>query len=754
MRSKCGRCAGFVWLTVGLLAFQNETVHAQAKDQVKKLGQWSRDFAQSMPAVPFVVDLNLARRLEAAHDAIEEESWGDATRLLQSLIDNKEDSLVCLRRMGADGKAVVCWTGVRAEADKMLAKLPTHGREFYESTNGPRARAMLTEARQQGDLNLLEEIARRYFHTAAGVEATRLLGLHHLDRGRSNLAAQCFRRVLDRGNLSPLAPATLAVSVLAFRQSHDSRATKTWSELVTKSPAGVRIGQRQVTLPELEKELFRLDPVLFETNNRFTQDLVTTPRLEAKITRPTYHESATHAWLQVAVHQHESKSEVVIPAAIPLMLKDRFIYRSSGGLHAIDRETGKPIWQLVSAWGLDSMALDTRYQQFLQSWVGGYLIKNPHLLFENSTVGTLSTDGQRVYAVEDFVLPPYPPLYFYGSRRRWEMDPESTLHPDLASAAFHSRLMALDVESGKPMWEIGGRGETDGSELRDSYFMGPPVPLDGRLYTVVEKQHQLSLVCLDAAQGNVLWTQPLAVSLTGLLIDVARRSHAVQPAHSEGILVCPTNLGVVVGVDLFHRSLAWAHIYRDEAPVLDWEQPDLGRRGRGAPRDLPRLRDEWKAAPPAIAAGKVVVTTPDAPALLCLDLHNGAQIWKSDRMEDDLFLAGIFNNAALVVGRKGCRALRLDDGKPLWSADTGLVSGRGVAAGNIYYLPCRATVKEKRPAIYAIDLKRGTVLAHSAMPQGEVLGNLVKGDDAIYSQSVLAVTAYVPEKKEKKESDD
>src|SRR5207245_2489802 len=94
----------------------------------------------------------------------------------------------------AAGK-IVSWTGARAEAARLVTELPAPGREAYELLFGARARALLTEARDKRELSSLEEAARRYFHSEAGVTATRLLALHHLDRGHPRLAAACFSRL-------------------------------------------------------------------------------------------------------------------------------------------------------------------------------------------------------------------------------------------------------------------------------------------------------------------------------------------------------------------------------------------------------------------------------------------------------------------------------------------------------------------------------------------------------------------------------
>ena len=47
---------------------------------------------------------------------------------------------------------------------------------------------------------------------------------------------------------------------------------------------------------------------------------------------------------------------------------------------------------------------------------------------------------------------------------------------------------------------------------------------------------------------------------------------------------------------------------------------------------------------------------------------------------------------------------------------TGMPSGRGVASGNVYYVPLKEAVfsdKEKGPGIFAIDVEHGKVVAQT-----------------------------------------
>src|SRR5262249_15647623 len=93
------------------------------------------------------------------------------------------------------------------------------------------------------------------------------------------------------------------------------------------------------------------------------------------------------------------------------------VYRSSWALHArvakpVPREELKPgdvCWEAPSNWSLQKMLGDPKHLAALNQWLGIYFggRARPQIIFENSVIGTLSTDNQRVYTVEDFQVPPY-----------------------------------------------------------------------------------------------------------------------------------------------------------------------------------------------------------------------------------------------------------------------------------------------------------------------------------------------------------
>src|SRR5207245_8827514 len=200
------------------------------------------------------------------------------------------------------------------------------------------------------------------------------------------------------------------------------------------------------------------------------------------------------------------------------------------------------------------------------------------VLFENSTIGALSHDNQRVYFVDDLSIPPHP-----------SMMNQQNFGNAVSFNAFNdevqfSRLTAVDLETGKLRWTLGGRGTsqaltppvpprrivngapvpaappppepddkrdtlTSAADLTDTFFLGPPLPLSGKLYQLAEKNTELKLICLDPnkldAQNlpEIVWAQSLGTSNRRLPQDSLRRVQAAHLAYGDGILVCPTQPG-------------------------------------------------------------------------------------------------------------------------------------------------------------------------------------------------------------------
>jgi outer membrane protein assembly factor BamB len=766
-----------------LLAWLPLTADAQVQVQFKAVARPVPMGAAQPPkegeftdALSLPTDRKAKKSLESAEDLIKEEDWTKATYVLQSLLNSKQDLFVEIKRVDADDKESKQWTSIRLEANRLLGTLPPKGLEVYELQFGGKARELLSEAkklpeqrgseelRQKSSAEILATVAQSYLHTKAGAEAANLLGTHLLDRGQPVVAALCFERLLAKpANEGKTSPLTLLKAAVAFRRTGDAAgAARAWERLVKASPAGVDLGGRVVPLDELKKELDRVPDETVAVSqydwtmvngspSRSAHGKGGTPFLdEVSWTQPMSENDETiHLVAQAADHEVKRARNAVLPGFFPIAAGGKLIFRSYSGVQAADLRTGKLAWEQPANWSLEKLISDSRKKFALKQWMGMYTGGgNQHIIYENSTVGTLSTDNSLVYAVDDLALPPHPA---FMQQFQWGGQPSFM---ELNDAVHHSELMAIELETGKLKWQVGGRGEK--GELNDCFFLGPPLPLGGKLYAMVEKNSELRLVCLAAATGELQWAQTLAAVRDRLTGDVGRRVHAAHLAYGDGILVCPTNAGAILGVDLLTHSLVWAKPYREGTPPAPEQQFPNGMvrfgGGRGVmvmPQYNQHLSPDWKSSTPVVRDGKVVFTAPDGSSIYCLNLRDGGTVWKVNR-SDDLYLAGVYHGKVLLVGKQNCRALDLADGKQLWARETGVPSGYGVAGEKLYYLPLRASADDKEPEVCAINIDTGKIEAHSKMrkeavagsEKREAPGNLIFYDGKVISQTVSRVVAY------------
>ncbi len=413
-----------------------------------------------------------------------------------------------------------------------------------------------------------------------------------------------------------------------------------------------------------------------------------------------------------------------LPAGMPLSIGGKLLFRTHAGIQAVDNQTGRPLWHARLGLSLESILADPARKVQLDRWLGMY-----GGLYPNSTQGTLSSDGRLVFAVDDLPLPPHPShiMEMQAGKKHY--------FSTLRDAIYHNRLVALDAETGAVAWEAGGRTGNVPAELVDAWFLGPPLPLGNSVYALVEKKQDLSLVCLGCSRGELQWSLPLATAPTSLLLDVSRRVHAVHLAYHDGLLICSTHAGVVVAVNVLSRSLTWAHEY---PPLVREENPE-------APEGLVPVppQEGLKGCAPLIAHDRVVISSPDSDAVRCLQLSDGVLLWKAELAEEDLYVGAVTPEKVLVVGRHGCRALSLANGKTVWEHSTPRPSGqgtlcRGPGGDMVYYLPLQSG------DVLALNMDKPGASVQQHRHGSAALGNLVLQDGHLWSQTATAVTAFPP----------
>lgn len=772
----------------------------QAQDDPPAIGKPPRP-------VTVPTDLMFKHGMEKVAELIEEKNWEDAIETLQLILNKTENLLVPVARKGK----ARAWVPIHAEANRLLGSMPKAGKDLYEQQFGPSAEADLNKAKN--DPAKLAKVARRYLHTKAGPVALQLLAAYHAEHGQSHLAAAGFLQMLDRRGLEKLDGSTLYQMARAFLLTGATPAgERAWRQLVKRQQAGKL--DRHIPLEMLREQIDQLDkknaadappwPEYRGGPSRTEERKGGPPAMKAEFYTPL--QESDHKkfskFLEEAKDSLEKRRLPLLPAFSPIVVNGRACYRGYAGVYAIGLRTGKISWT-TEAEGGPELINRVLTRKIVQDWLQQFSQNNSlEILVENSVIGTLSTDGQRVFMVDDLIIPPYLPRrvssFDRNDRQRTSTssDPEDFPRKDIELRKLLSKIPAPvqaqvrgnilramaagpvsdEEEGGKLLWELPSPWDKK-CPFKESFFLAPPLPLDGRLYVLNEKEAMVRLVCLEPSddpekaittQPHVIWIQPLCKLLDRVELNLQRRLNAAHLAYADGILVCPTNAGVVFGVDLLSHEVLWVHAYRPEAlePVgsktkdRKKDEKKQGKKGdKEGDQPMPKPAEAqapWAATAPAIRDGKVVFTAPDGDSITCLNLRDGQLVWRQPRKQDDCYFAGIYSGKALIVGKAGCRALQLADGKRAWQTATGFPSGQGAASENVYYLPLQKGLKGK-PEICALDIASGKVTSRIAVPELDgqkqpcIPGNLVFTNGHMLSQSSTQLIAYPQAKAQQKE---
>ena len=681
--------------------------------------------------------------LDRAQRLLDESRDGEAAQCLGAILDSPDDYFF------RPDASLPVHRSLKAEARRMVGRMTKKGRELYELEFGSIAARMLDEAVTAGDVDGLAEVSRRFFHTRAGNEATFLLGFHHLDHGRPMAGALTFKRLWESSpNADQYEPAlSLALAACWLQASEPEKARGVLEGLESGQPGGaVQIAGEEVALDSHKGGLASwlaeiIGPAPVSDGSRGDQWSMLRgdasrnaagggggPLLTMRWRIPTTDDPEVESLIEDLRRDYAQEDMQLIPAFHPLVVDDVLLMRTVSKLQAVDFKTGKRIWEVPT---------EDPFDESLDS--AGNVASGRRTLLESSlrlrmwgdaAYGTLGSDGKYVFAVEDLKLEDG-----MGIRRQFVVNP---MRPaDAASLKPSNRLAAYEIRTGKLMWQVGGAANEHELRLGGTFFLGPPLPLMGDLYVLAELNGEIRLLALDSGSGDLLWDQQLTVVNRDVLNDPVRRLAGASPSYADGILVCPTSDKSVVALELTTRSLLWGYIHSTS---------DSQPRRQGmfmAPGQFPSADTggRWIDSSVVLAEGRVLVTPVRSDELHCLDLADGRLAWTQSR-NDDLFLACAYDGKAVLVGRRGVRALALNDGSVAWEKGSvefpegSSLTGTGFRSGNRYYVPLDTAT------VAAIDLDTGRLAETFESRERAVPGNLVCYKDKIVSQRADGVEAF------------
>lgn len=682
---------------------------------------------------------SIQQQIREAERALQEDRDSDAVVRLGDLLAGELGNDVDGDLMGQDffleiddarptGEPV---TGsLLSRARQMIGNLPSESLQTYELRYGPIARKMLNAAANTRDWHAVRDVRRKYFHTLAGFEASILLAQQELYNGHA-LAASFL---LDEVVKSPRAVNHLGRSVLLMHAAACQAAGREIPTIEGKL-GQIKVGGQPESIPDadgiaawLSERYSRAStaeagqteeyPLYGARSDRNGSDAGQMPLSNLRWMLDTTASPRQQRTVRSSMEELTTSGKLPPPSWVPLRVGGQLLMRTTERLVGVDYRTGKRVWTFP--WhpsnemfdkdesAIDAIPGDTESSDLLTQRV-----------WNDVPYGQISADEERVYLLDNLrevEFASFSPLNLRGTR------PADT---------GTNTLVALELASeGKLRWRLGS-GADEVSTLADAFFLGPPLPLDGRLYVMAEIAGDINLCCLEPNTGEELWRQQLvAVETGGIDADPIRRVAGAMPTFHEGLLICPTGAGATVAIDLADRTLRWGVNYDRN------HEMSRALSGRGRNPDTSQLMQRWYVGT-AIADGSAVLVTPiESDRLYGFDLLTGKRLFSRKARGYMRYLAGIRDGRFFVVGSSQVRAYDLK-GEMVWTTDRDMlaagqqISGLGMFGDGEYLLPTTAN------QIIRISLEDGSVIdrRNTMYP----LGNLIAVDGEVISQSATSL---------------
>lgn len=685
--------------------------------------------------------------LTRAREAISEERYSDAVSQLGAILtaDSLSDAPDSVGQdffYDTEGDASAR-RSIKTLAELWLGELPRSARQLFELKYGGVARATAEQAIEKRDYQLLNEVTRKYFYTPAGHEACMLLARRHLDEGRPFASATLFERVARSPDRAAYEPQASLLAAMSWRLAGlNERAEKVLRDLkqnygdnvVDLGPISVPIfAEGEAPLKWLEKHFgvaqqIRQNDVTQWAMHRGGADRNASaaggmPLVNYRWRTPTSYDPDDERLLRDIQRQNEVLGAPTIPSVSPLAIGETVLMRSARRLVAVDYQSGKRIWEFPWDDSPDDEAKAAMRRQPSGNGTLRYAELQERIL-QDATYGQLAAHNGNVFMISE--------LSFAESSAPSVQIQLGGIRSTNRTAGAFNQLVALNLKrQGAIHWIVGGEDGWDEPELAECFFLGAPLPIDGRLYVLLEQRGEIQLGVLEADSGQLLWRQQLArVDEIDITMDGKRRLAGATPTYADGVLICPTSAGAVVAIDLATRALRWGRQYKTPPR----SSPSSFRRNATT---LPQQGERWLDASVTVAEGKVLLTPIESDVLICLDLFDGSRVWSTPRNKM-IYVACIYRSQAVLVGVDQVLALDLESGGSSWKEPIQLggsmPSGRGFRSGDRYFLP--TTQNE----ILEIDLAKGAIVRR--VKANEPLGNLIAYRGGIISQGVEWLAAY------------
>jgi outer membrane protein assembly factor BamB len=599
----------------------------------------------------------------------------------------------------------------RSVIEALLRSLPADSLRSYRRQAEPLARAQFLQAVRDSDFESLRALPSRFPMTDAARDSLRFLAAWHLDRQEFAAADAAARRLETLPGLS---------------QTHRETARR------TVDLCDVKLAEQRTVAASTE--------AVTETRRK----LPTRAKLFPSMTQPDWQvdsglddEAATLT--RHALHEHFEQSIPILPRAQPLVVDGVVVRRSLTQVSAHDLESGRLLWSSESVSEAGQSASRLTMNLSLQELMSQKLARGLQI---DSLQSRLSSDGERVFTVESGagVLP-------------GRFAPRSTM---LGGSNYQSqtqnRIVARHLRTGKVEWNLtadpilAGMPEVtqnaeDRGKVGDIYFCGLPMPVDQNVLGLVQVGDSLRVYAANRSTGHLDWSLDIAEVSRLSPADSDWRSLDCRVTLVDGVLVCPTGAGLLIGVDLGTRTVIWSRRYsRADTPLEVTRLPFAPARPQ---------RPWWqgwrdnklllvKAAksprpdpnpPPQVSNSILIAAGPDAEGVDAIDPQTGRRQW-SLAVESPVDLVSD-GERIVIVSRHSVSAVDAASGKVIWKTPCREPVGTG------YSLSIPTDTGSKARSTYHVFPLRGGSLAAVNCDDGSMLESV----DRLESLSGCLVSA-------------
>lgn len=656
--------------------------------------------------------------LSAARELIAAKEYGAALDHLQQALDAGSASLVL------DDKT---YRSTAFEANRLIGALPAPALELYERQFGEAARTALQEVDSTSSLNHLRDVSVRFRHTSAGLNALQRLAERQLDAGHFSAAAAVFREAITHRLKGGNPEARLvAMWLLCWQRCGARAADAAWIESTSDS-----FKDQVITLGGREQPL--QDWLSGNSSNTIVQAGFDGP---ANIGVPSAHavwqtnigpNEALATLMNEGLVEAESQGVPLIGNSLPVSVGDMIVARGLEGIFAIELKTGEIRWR--QEYGTKRLSAETNSRRLLNDSYRDLMRETlSRRWLAQSIEGRVSTDGTRCFAIVNTGSA------IDGLEHLVPTRPRRLARAVAESALGRNSLIACDLITGERLWEVEAVvPETVGRDKpMNAFFCGTPLVHESQLYVVGRTDSVVQLFVLDPRSGEIVWTVPLCDADSSTL--QSNRGHEIDRsctvAARDGMMLCTTGCGVVVGVDVSTRSLRWAvPLTRDDGVTTAALAPR-----RWSRRSSELWWEGWKDSAIVAANGRSVFVTPESDSIQAIDSTTGELLWQQPR-DEGIYLASSEAGHVVVVEKFGVRRLDPTTGETAWNAIVGKPAGIGCYAEDNYFLPLAAG------GIATIRIRDGHT-TRTFRDESSVRGNLLLTSAGVLSQSASGLALH------------